>query len=139
MSGADAAVTRPGNQPPHIERPARVLLGWLSPEEAALYQSGRGTRQRIRTCGGHRSDWGGIGSASCLERAHRTFTGTSCGVFPRGMAGRGRRPFKSVRCSAFRVRRSCRAKNRRHRSQRYQISCCCGTSAPCGFGITDSV
>jgi len=45
MSGADAAVTRPGNQPPHIERPARVLLGWLSPEEAALYQSGRGTRQ----------------------------------------------------------------------------------------------
>ncbi len=45
MSGADPAATAQGNQPPHIERPARVLLGWLSPDQAECYQSGHGSRK----------------------------------------------------------------------------------------------
>lgn len=44
MSGADAARPPVANPGVHIERPARVLLGWLTAQEAAQFQSGRGSR-----------------------------------------------------------------------------------------------
>jgi hypothetical protein len=44
MSGADAALPAAANERVHIERPARVLLGWLTAQEAARFQSGHGSR-----------------------------------------------------------------------------------------------
>jgi hypothetical protein len=70
MGGA-VAIPPAANQPMHIERPARVLLGWLTAQEAEICQSGRGARtplqedaERAETCtssrrragSGYRSD-----------------------------------------------------------------------------------
>src|SRR6266852_3960480 len=43
MGGA-AGTPPAANQPLHLERPARVLLGWLTAQEAEHFQSGRGAR-----------------------------------------------------------------------------------------------
>src|SRR5258708_7841877 len=47
MSGADTGLPPAANQGVHIERPARVLLGWLTAQEAENFQSGRRARPVI--------------------------------------------------------------------------------------------
>jgi hypothetical protein len=103
MGGA-AGVPPGANQLAHIERPARVLLGWLSAQEAEISQSGRGTRtpvvadaeraERARTAVVARAagiDQTGVNrSANRIKRPHREIAAARSGVFWRGVASGNR-------------------------------------------------